>query len=110
MQAVAPVPRRTRPASPARCAAVTIRILDRRLRPAGRLDQRPARRGRHRMPGDALEQADAHGALQLAELLARRGLGEAERLRGSGDAAGLDDGEKGPQLAEARVMHAENLS
>ncbi|SDD95692.1 hypothetical protein SAMN04487779_101564 [Belnapia rosea] len=97
MQAVAPVPRRTRPA-----LAGPVRrghrpgVLDRGLRPPGWFNERTPGGGRHRTPGDPLEQADAHDALQLAELLAGCGLGEAERLRGGGDATGLYNREEGP--------------
>lgn len=47
-------------------------------------------------PSNPLEQPNAHDALQLTELLAGCRLGQAERLRGGGDATGLDNREEGP--------------
>ncbi|WP_424134987.1 hypothetical protein [Roseomonas chloroacetimidivorans] len=42
----------------------------------------------------------------FAELLAGRGLGQAERLRSPRDTASFDDVEEGLQLSEAWAAHA----
>nr|WP_245704938.1 hypothetical protein [Belnapia rosea] len=71
-------------------------ILDGGLSPPGWFNEGLPGGGRDGPPSDPLEQADAHDTLQLAELLAGCGLGQAERLRGGGDATGLDNREEGP--------------
>ena len=49
------------------------------------------RRGRAQRPIAAIEQLDAEQLLEPLQLLADGGLREVQKVRGAGDAAGLDD-------------------
>ena len=62
-----------------------------------------ARRGRAQRPIAAIEQLDAEQLLEPLQLLADGGLGEAQKVRGARDAAGLDDGNERTQQPDIDI-------
>ncbi len=73
---------------------------------AGEAEQALAGRGEREALVLALEQRLAEAVLEPLQLQADGGLGAIEQARGGGDAASLDDGEKGPEQADIEIaMH-----
>ena len=67
---------------------------------AGRVQQHVTRRGQLQAFAAALKQWRAHDLLQPPDLLAQRGLGDEDPLRGMGEAACLSQGHEIPQMPQ----------
>ena len=106
MQAVAPVPSRTRPVAPAACGAIASRGgIERRLDLARVREKLRAGRGRRHAAADALDQLDAEALLELAHLQAHRRLADAEARRRGRKAPQRDHVREGADLVEIEPAH-----
>lgn len=66
--------------------------------------QRAQRRGLYAAAA-AHEQGAAQALFEIADMQADRGLGQVQRIGGSGEGAEVDDGDQRAQLVEAEFSH-----
>ena len=85
--------------------------LDRAQRGPARLGERAAGVREPDPPPVALEELQAHGLLEVAQLLGDRRLGQEKGGGCAGDVLGLGDGDEGPNLlqGEGRLAHRDIL-
>ena len=106
MQAVAPVPSRTRPAAPVACGAIASAAASSAAstsRACAR-NSTPAAVGVARRPTRSIS-SHAEALLELAHLQADRRLADAEPRGGGGEALLLDDVREGAELVEIEPAH-----